>query len=332
MPAAERNARWESVVTECCSLNYITGTDAARDLDQLTQITDTILERLSLLGSGVGEEKIPVVIIPRTMGHGGFADDMLYVSYLDRNYAGSAFDMVLPHEIAHWYDRKLGGDLRPTLFIEGLAVYLTGGHFKPEDLIPRAAALLPLNWYLPLQPLADSFYPSQHEIGYLEAGALVQYMVDTYGWEAFDAFYRDIHPAPSGRQSEAIDLALQKHFDLTFDQLESAFLAHLESQPLDLTHIEDVRLSVQFFDTVRRYQQMFDPSAYFQTAWLANASVMRQKNITADYLRHPDGILNHYLEDLLVEADKALRSGYYNDADQKLKTLNVMLDILENAK
>jgi hypothetical protein len=93
-----------------------------------------------------------------------------------------------------------------------------------------------------------------------------------------------------------------------------------------------VRLSVQFYDTVRRYQQMFDPSAYFQTAWLADASVMRQKNITADYLRHPDGILNQYLETLLVEADSALRSGDYSESAQKLRTLNVMLDILENAK
>lgn len=226
----------------------------------------------------------------------------------------------------------LGGDLRPTIFLEGLAVYVAGGHFKPEPLIPRAAALLSLNWYIPLRPLADLFYPSQHEIGYLEAGALVQYLVETYGWDAFNAFYRDIHPAPSGLQSDAIDLALLSHFGLTLDQLEEDFLAHLQAQPVDLAHIEDVRLSVQFYDTVRRYQQMFDPSAYFQTAWLADESVMRQKNITADYLRRPDGILNKYLENLLVETDIALQSGDYTDTAQRLQALNVMLDILENAK
>jgi hypothetical protein len=180
--------------------------------------------------------------------------------------------------------------------------------------------------------LADSFYPSQHEIGYLEAGALVQYLVDTYGWDAFSDFYRDIHPAPSGLQSEAIDLALQNHFNLSLDQLEANFIEHLRAQPVDLTHIEDVRLSVQFYDTVRRYQQMFDPSAYFQTAWLADALVMREKNITADYLRRPDGILNRYLENLLIEADASLLSGDYSDTAQKLKALNVMLDILESAK
>jgi hypothetical protein len=240
--------------------------------------------------------------------------------------------MVLNHESVHWLDRASGGDLRPTFLLEGLAVYMSGGHFKPEPLIPRAAALLNLNWYIPLRSLADSFYPSQHEIGYLEAGALVQYLVEIYGWEAFNAFYRDIHPAPGGLQSDSIDLALRNHFGLTLDQLEENFLAHLLAKPVDPSYIEDVRLSVQFYDTVRRYQQMFDPSAYFQTAWLADAFVMRQKNITADYLRRPDGILNQYLENLLVEADVAFQSGDYTDTAQRLQALNVMLDILENAK
>ncbi len=332
LPVSEREARWESVVTQCCTINYISGTDAARDIEALGETADAIADNLSLLMPGPEKEKIPVVIMSRTLGHGGFTNGAIYVSYLDRNYAGSTFDMVFNHESVHWLDRTLGGDLRPTILLEGLAVYQTGGHFKPEPLIPRAAALLSLNWYIPLRPLADSFYPSQHEIGYLEAGALVQYLVENYGWDAFNAFYRDIHPAPSGLQSDAIDLALQNHFGLTLDQLEEDFLAHLNEQPVDLSHIEDVRLSVQFYDTVRRYQQMFDPSAYFQTAWLADASVMRQKNITADYLRRPDGILNKYLENLLVEADIALRSGDYTDTAQRLQALNVMLDILENAK
>jgi hypothetical protein len=332
LPVQEKDAHWETVTTQCCALNFISGTDAARDILMLSRTADTLTERIKPMMGEAEQEKIPVVIMSRTLGHGGFTDGAVYVSYLDRNYAGSTFDMVLLHEVVHWLDRKLGGDFRPTMILEGLAVYQTGGHFKPEALIPRAAALLNLNWFMPLRDLADNFYPSQHEIGYLEAGALVQYLVETFGWEAFNAFYRDIHPAPSGLQSEAIDRALQTHFSLTLEQLELDFLAHLRAQPVDESQVEDVRLSVQFYDTVRRYQQMFDPSAYFQTAWLADASVMRQKNITADYLRHPDGILNQYLETLLVEADSALRSGDYSESAQKLRTLNVMLDILENAK
>lgn len=332
LPAVEQDARWESYVTDCCTIYYISGTAAARDIKELAAEADSSIQRLSSLTTGDKQEKIQVVLIPRTLGHGGFTNGPIYVSYLDRNYAGSTFGMVFQHEAVHWLDRQLGGDLRPTIFLEGLAVYMAGGHFKPEALIPRAAALLHLNWYIPLRQLTDSFYPSQHEIGYLEAGALIQYLVDSFGWEAFNSFYRDIHPVPSGLQSDAIDAALQKHFSMTLDQLEADFLDYLQAQPLDLTNIEDLRLTVQFYDTVRRYQQMFDPSAYFETAWLADAVVMRQKNITADYLRKPDGILNQYLEEILVQADSSLRSGDYSGTEQTLKTLNVMLDILADAK
>ena len=332
LPVGEKEARWESYTTECCAIYYITGTDAAQDIKELGAEADSSMQRLSSLAARTDQEKIPVVIMPRTLGHGGFTNGPIYVSYLDRNYAGSTFGMVFQHEAVHWLDRQLGGDLRPTILLEGLAVYMAGGHFKPEALTPRAAALLPLNWYIPLRSLADSFYPSQHEIGYLEAGALIEYLVDLYGWDAFNAFYRDIHPAPSGLQSDAIDAALQKHFSLTLEQLEKDFLDHLQAQPPGLSHIEDLRLSVQFYNTVRRYQQLFDPSAYFETAWLADAMAMKQKNITADYLRKPEGILNQYLEGLLVEADSTLRSGDYSGTEQRLKALNVMLDILENAK
>jgi len=102
------------------------------------------------------------------LGHGGFATRRSRSPYLDRNYAGSNFGLVLHHEMIHILDGRLGGEYRPSLFVEGLAVYQSGGHFKPEPLMPRAAALLPsetgLGRYIPLAELADNFYLSQHEI------------------------------------------------------------------------------------------------------------------------------------------------------------------------
>ena len=182
---------------------------------------------------------------------------------------------------------------------EGLAVYLVGGHFKPEPLRLRAAVLLPplpgcmptiqtiaarpdpaqvcsLGGYQPLSVLAGQFYTTQHEIGYLEAGALVDYMVRTYGWQAFSAFYRDIHPYPSGSQASAIQVALQKHFGVTLEELDQSFQADLSRQALDPRQVLDVRLSIEYYDAIRRYQQYYDPSAYFLTAWLPEASQMRR--------------------------------------------------------
>lgn len=329
LPPPEPWAKWETAETECCQIHYITGTKAASDLPSLLASADQ-KARASVKSMGTEfSDPIPITVLPRVLGHGGFASNEIYISYLDRNYAGNDFSQVLNHEMIHLLDGRLAGDLRPALLVEGLAVYLSGGHFKREPLQTRAAALLDLGWYLPLTPLADAFYTSQHEIGYLEGGALVQYLVNTFGWKPFESFYRDIHPHPSGRQSQAIDAALQSHFGLTLTQLEARFLSSLHRQQVNPDMYDDIRLTVYYYDTVRRYQQLLDPSAYFLTAWLPDAGQMRQRGIVADYLRHPEAPENIALEAMLVEADGDLRAGNYVKAEKTLAQVNDALDQLE---
>ena len=375
LPPDEAGAHWVTADSQCCELHFISGTVAERDLAKLLQMAD---EQASDVSQKLGiqpKEKIPVVLLPRVLGHGGFTAGEIAVSYLDRNYAGNATSLVLHHEIVHWLDGKLGGDLRPSLLVEGLAVYLTGGHFKPEPLMPRAAALLPplpgceapkptglgdqvtptgppvpespaptcgLDKFIPLAELANNFYPSQHEIGYLEASALIEYMVKTWGWPAFSSFYRDIHPlpqttptAPAGgpppapNQSAAIDAALHKHFNLGLDDLQKAFIAALRQETLTPALVEDVRLSVEYFDTMRRYQKLMDPSAYYLYAWLADTKEMRKRGLVADLIRHPDGIENQALEVMFVQADEWLRAADYKDLDSLMISINAVLDSVE---
>ena len=328
VPPPEPGAHWAVLTSDCCILNYITGTAAERDIASLAQVADEEAADLSARMDESLSEKIPLVFMPRVLGNGGFAGNAIYVSYLDNDYLGNATAQVLHHEFVHWFDTLAGGDLRPTIFQEGLAVYLSGGHFKPEPLIPRAAALLELHWYIPLRTLADEFYPQQHEIGYLEAAALVGYMVEAYGWKAFDAFYRDIHAAPDGRDSQAIDTALQAHFGITFTELEGSYLELLKGQTAPADVRDDLRSSVQFYDTVCRYQQALDPSAYFMTAWLPDYMMMIQRGIVADFLRHPGGMDNRLIEAMLVNADHSLRAGEYDQAERTLKGVNVLLDVL----
>jgi len=208
------------------------------------------------------------------------------------------------------------------LLVEGLAVYLSDGHFKKEPLLQRAAELINLGWYLPLTQLADSFYTSQHEIGYLEGGALVQFMVTRYGWQAFNDFYRDIHPHPSGENSRALDQALQNHFGLTLEQLEGRFKTVLFRQHTNPDMHDDLFFTVAYYDAVRRYQELLDPSAYFLTAWLPAGDQMRQRGIVADYLRRPSTPENLAIEELLVEVDKQLRTGNYYEAEKALLKVN----------
>ena len=351
VPPPEPQAHWETVETECCVLHYITGTDAARDIDQLEEMANQQAQDASRRLGVDFKEPIPITFLPRVLGHGGFTSQEIAVSYLDRNYAGSNPALVLHHEMIHLLDARLGGDFRPTMLVEGLAVYLSGGHFKPEPLLPRAAALLPpaqgcqpvtpdpaasssppcrLGSYLPLAPLADNFYFSQHEIGYIEASALIEFMVDTWGWEAFNAFYRDIHPpANDGGQAQAIDDALQRHFQITMDELETRFLQRLREEKVTPETIEDVRLTVDYYNTVRRYQKLLDPSAYFLTAWLPDPAKMREKGIVADYLRHPSTPENQALETLFLAADHSLLSKDYPRTQRLLNAINAMLDVFD---
>lgn len=329
VPDPEPHARWSMANIQCCTVNYITGTRAARDLEVVLDLAEMQSENaIRRMGIDFGEP-IPITIVPRVVGHGGFASNEIYISYLDENYAGNDLAQVLHHEMIHILDRRLGGELRPSLLVEGLAVYLSNGHFKKEPLLSRAAVLLDLGWYLPLNQLADAFYTSQHEIGYLEGAALVQYMVERFGWEAFNDFYRDIHPHPSEKQSSAIDVSLRDHFGLSLEQLEVDFKGRLRRQHIIPDMVDDVRLTITYYDTVRRYQQLLDPSAFFLTAWLPDGEQMREREIVADFLRRPSTEENLDIENLLVKVDRDLRAGNYTQGQKTIHQINRRLDLLE---
>ena len=333
LPWPEPQAHWATAHSKCCTVYFMTSTASSRDIQDLLSQADT-QARDAVQKMGIQfTAPITITLMSRVLGHGGFASQDIDISYLGRNYAGSDFGLVLHHEMIHILDGRLGGDLRPSLFVEGLAVYETGGHFKIEPLMPRAAALLPgktgLGWYIPLATLAENFYLSQHEIGYLEGATLIEYMVNTWGWDAFSSFYRDIHAASDNSQVSAIDTALQKHFQITFAELEAQYKNALAQIPVPSTIRDDMRLTVEYFDTARRYQLLLDPSAHFETAWLLDSNSMRSRNIVADYLRHPSGPSNQAIEALLKSAFNDLNLGQYAPMDPKVNGINAVLDAVQ---
>jgi hypothetical protein len=366
LPPPEPQAAWAMTSNRCCNVYYITGSQAAVELPELLKSLD---EQARLASQRMGvelTEPIPVVLLPRVLGHGGFASKEITVSHLARNYMGGSQEIIFHHEMIHLLDARLGGDFRPSALVEGLAVYLSGGHFKPEPLLDRAAALLPpepgctawspaseqaepaalgcgVDRYIPLARLFDHFYFEQHEIGYLQAGALVEFVVETWGWEEFSAFYRDIHQpsapqvtpqaeaaptdtATANMASRAVDAASQAHFGLTLQQLEERFISALRQQRASPADAEDVGLTVQFYDTARRYQQLLDPSAHFLTAWLLDNEQMRQREIVADYLRRPARPENYALETMLVSANDNLRDGDLAEVISLLDAVHRVLD------
>ena len=332
MPLHQAVATWESIQSQCCTIFYITNTASERDLATLTAEIDE-QANLSIEEMDANfNQPITITVLPRLLGHGGFASNEISVSYLDRNYAANSWSLVVHHEMIHMIDGQLGGDFRPTMFLEGLAVYMAGGHYKSEPLMPRAAALLPdyLDWYIPLDTLSNDFYASQHEIGYLEGASLIEYMVETYGWEAFSAFYRDIHMSEGQSQSDAIDSALKAHFSISFAELEQDYLSALASRTDTSQWVDDVRLSVTYFDTLRHYQQLLDPSAYFRTAWLMDNKTMRERGIVADYLRHPSTTENLALETMFITASQHMTRQQYTQALQTLDEISSVMDAIDD--
>ncbi len=327
VPPPAPQAHWVETTTVCCNIYYISGTDAARDINSLGQVADEQSAEVAGQMHTALKGKITLIFMPRVLGNGGFTAGEVYVSYLDNNYLANNTGIILHHEFVHFYDGQIGGTFLPSIFLEGLAVYLTGGHFKPEPIAPRAAALLDLGWYIPLQKLADDFYNQQHEIGYIEAAGLVKYLVDTYGWTKFNEFYRTIPPPGNQKISAVIDISLRNNLGISFNEMEAGFQKYLESQTVTSADREDLQLTVEFFNTARRYQQSFDPSAYFLTAWLPDGTLMRQRGITADLLRHPQGLENRYIESQLKNAWAELSSEDYSGVQIALDWINAVLGL-----
>lgn len=317
--------QWKTVQTDCCVVNYISHTAVEKDLSQILSIVQTRAEQAAIaLHTTLPVDKIVINLIPRTLGQGGFTTDEIFVSYPDQPISDADFGQVLEHEMIHRLDAGLGGKYRPIFFVEGLAVYTTGGHYNKEPLIGRAAALYRLGWYIPLGYLADNFYPSQHETAYLEASTVIAYMVDTWGWTAFSSFYRDILASNQG-DAAAIDKALQAHFSITFKQLEDRYISMLENQPVNPDLENDVRYTLELYDAMRFYQQELDPSAYYRQLWIPNVKDARTRQIVEDYLRHPQAPINQQIEGILAAASQDLRSGRYSQVEQSLFTIQQRL-------
>ena len=320
---------WATAHSACCTFDYITGTAADRDLAAIEKTADQQAQSVSQALGAPFKGSIPIVLIPRVLGQGGFTTDKILVSYLDRNYSSPNFALILHHEMVHYLDFQLGGDLRPLFFVEGLAVYLSGGHYNTEPLFMTAATLPEQGLYLPFPHLMDAFYDSQHEVGYVEAAAFVQWMVNTWGWNAFSSFYRDIHPAAEASVSADVDQALQRHYHRSLFQMEDSFLNDLMAQPVNPDLANAIRLTASFFDAVRRYQQLLDPSAYFRQTWLLDVNTMIHKGIVADYTQHPDSVTNLTLEMLMENAWQDVENGNDYRASVTIQAINRALDRLE---
>ncbi|VAW39267.1 hypothetical protein MNBD_CHLOROFLEXI01-3771, partial [hydrothermal vent metagenome] len=298
LPLNQQNATWVTAETACCFVNVVSGTAAYRDLPALLLKVETAVQQAAFRLEEEPGQKLDVYLIDRVIGQGGYAGSALVVSYLDRQYSGRSLEQVLIHEAVHLLDRQFAPDRIPFL-AEGLAVWGSGGHYKPENISQRAAALVTIGQYIPLSELADNFYPVQHEIGYLEAAGFVNYLIDTYGWPQFKLFYADVTAGDAATMSQAMSLNLQQYFGVTLAEVEANWLTYLANLPEDRSAQSDLQTSIRYYNVMRRYQQAYDPTAYFLTAWLPYPGSLRTEGNPADLTRHPQAEVNVTLEVML---------------------------------
>ncbi len=323
--AAEVNAAWVIAENDCCRVHVVTGTAAHRDLSQLLTMLDNAVREASARLDEPLRQKIEIYFVDRVFGQGGYAGSAMVISYLDRQYNGQGLYETLVHESTHVIDRQFAPQ-RISFLAEGVAVWATGGHYKPEDLDVRNAALLSIGQYVPLTDLVSDFYPVQHEIGYLEAGGFVEYLVNTYGWTRFRDFYGDVTLDDAPTPEAALDANLRSYYDKSLVEMEAEWQNYLLSLELPETAVADLTTTIRYYDVMRRYQMNYDPTAYFLTAWLPYPEDVEANGNTADLTRRPRAEINVTLETMLASADEALRAGNYSSANVLLDSVTRVLD------
>lgn len=322
---------WTERVTPHFRLFAPPGSDGARDLDGLAGLAEAGFTRAGAVISPTAPVSISVYLVPRVFWQGGVAygdGGPLIISYLDRNYAGVETWSYFVHEVTH----ALGAALLPDgaevggVLGEGLAVAVTGGHYRLEPIDARAAALAASDAYVPLCRLRYDFYAAQHESAYTAAASFVQYLIRTYGREAFLDLYRRQRPQRGQEQSleefcREDDARVAAPLGRTNAELERDWLAYLATiTPTDAER-RAWELTVRLYDTMRRYQELLDPPARVLPPPPAD-----WKNDDAFRALVPArGRRAAALETTLVAASDALGAGALDRADALLDSLDASL-------
>src|SRR5687768_12496623 len=240
-PANEVRADWLFKETDCCIFHYLSDTAAARDIDFISEHFQHGADEYEAMMKAEIDSKIEVHIIDRIFRNGGFGGHgNIVISYTDRYYGptvgGEGLETLTRHEFSHAASispENSGGAV--DFNFEGLAVYMAGGHYKPEPLAQRGAALYDLGLSVPVNELIP-----QHELSYLHAALILTYIIDTYGEEKLWKFL-SADQTPSDGQLLPMEDAIRLTFGVSLEDFDHGFQAWLESNDPG-QQLDDLRL------------------------------------------------------------------------------------------
>ena len=317
-PENEVGAQWVVNEIYCCNLHYITQTAAARDIEFIVEHFQQATEDFETITRANIDPKLDVYIMDRIWGNGGFGGNgELVISYTDRYYGptigGVGLETLARHEFTHaaGIGAEPGGD--GVLFnYEGLAVYVAGGHYKPEPLAERGAALFDLGHYVPVTQFIQ-----QHELSYLYSAVMLTYIVDTYGIEKMWDFLESDDNTEDD-QPGSLEAALQSTFEVSVSEFDQAFQAWLESKEPG-EQVEDLRLTIELQDLRRQYQDTYSPPPYFLIA-RAEDAVARPEYLPV-VIREANAPPNIATELIIAHGQQAILDGDYSRAEELIETL-----------
>src|SRR5215207_2335000 len=321
-PANEENASWRVNETDCCVIHYITGTAAARDIDFIAEHVQTAADQLTVRYGATYDPKMQVYIVDRMVGNGGFGGaGQLVMTYTDRHYGPlvgtDGLETLARHELSHAAGIGLenAGDGIDFNY-EGLAVYVAGGHYKPEPLAQRGAALYDLGYYVPLGQ-----YIQQHELDYLYFAAMLTYIEDAYSEDKLLEFI-NADETPGDGKPTPLETAIQNIFGISSAQFDQDFQGWLESQDPG-AQLDDLRLTVQLQDLRRTYQDTYTPASSFLTYNFAEA--LARPEYLPIAMREADDPENIAIELIIAAGQKAIIDEDYNVAEEFVRVLEQIL-------
>jgi len=195
-------------------------------------------------------------------------------------------------------------------------VYVAGGHYKPEPLAERGAALYDLGYYVPVGQFIE-----QHELSYLYSATMLTYIADAYGKDAVWKFLAADNDASDG-QPGPIDIAIQNTFSVSQDQFNENFRAWLQDHDLG-NQLDDLRLTIKLQDLRRQYQDTYVPPPYLILGNDIN-DVTRPEFLPL-VIREPQSPANTAIELLIANGQEAIIASDYPTAEQMINTVENIL-------
>lgn len=320
-PQQEMDAAWESIEISCCTIHYITNTAAARDVETIADHAQQAAEDFAQVTGVEVEGQLDVYIMDRMWGNGAFAGgDELLMAYTDRYYGPSQGSAGLETIFRHEFTHATGVDSSEAGFFpfnEGLAVYIAGGHYKPEPIPERGAAMLELGYEAALD-----MFPSQHEVAYLHGATIMAYIVEEFGWEALREFGRNAAGDPFYDPAQR-DQILQDAFGVSGETFNADYLAWLGShEPGE--QFDDLRLTIELQDLRREYQTEYAPPPL--AIFGRSEETYARPEFLPLLIREANAPANVAVELMIANAQVAIVHGDYTNAESLIESIRGVLE------